>query len=140
MIDIRAKNEAKIKRRLSNIVQKLSESAGGLDDALYKGGLKIETTAVKEYLSGPRPDKLDRVTGTLAASINTQKQGNHTVSIGTNVEYARIHEYGGTIQHAGGGVGYMPARPFLRPAGDDNKAEISEYIQKYIKYVIRDGA
>ena len=41
-------------------------------------------------------------TGRLAGSIQTGKQGHLRYGIGTNVEYARIHELGGTINHPGG--------------------------------------
>ena len=51
-----------------------------------------------KYLSGPRPEKLGRVTSTLARSIHASKatvSGNRiTSSIGTPVVYAPLHEYG----------------------------------------------
>ena len=49
------------------------------------------------------------------------KQGEQiTARIGTNVKYARIHEYGGVIRNAFGRgqhrMAFMPMRPFLRPS------------------------
>lgn len=41
-------------------------------------------------------------TGTLARSIVSGKSGFLRYKIGTNLEYARIHELGGTINHPGG--------------------------------------
>lgn len=149
IVEVRKKNDANIKRRLTNIAKKLQTDADGLDGVLCRAGLKIETTAVKYYLSGPRPDHLDRETGTLAASINTQKRGKGMVSVGTNVEYARIHEYGGTIEQSTGQVAaggivhdkkriiHMPARPFLRTAARDEKDEIDQYIRAYMKNMLK---
>ena len=136
IVEVRKKNDANIKRRLTNIAKKLQTDVDGLDAVLYRAGLKIETTSVRDYLSGPRPDHLDRVTGTLAASINTQKRGKGMVSVGTNVEYARIHEYGGTIQQDKRVI-HMPARPFLRPAGQDEKPAIDRYITAYMKQMLK---
>lgn len=129
MIDIQAKNAGKLKRRLKVIEQKLSSESGGLDDALYKGGLVVEKAAVQNA-SGPRPSHIDRVTGTLTASINTRKTGKATVKVGTNVEYAAIHEFGSSK---------VPARPYLRPALRDNKEVISRYVTSYINNVLNGG-
>jgi phage gpG-like protein len=74
-------------------------------------------------LSGPRPQFLGVVTNRLRSSITatpTIKSGNSYIAkVGTNVEYGRIHEYGGFT-----GKGYavnMPARPFMRPAIEDKQ-------------------
>lgn len=151
-IAVRAKNDKKVSRRLNFIARKLQGDDAGLTSVLMKAGLAVERTAVDYYLSGPRPDHLDRVTGTLAASVNTQVKGKNSVSVGTNVEYARIHEYGGTIEQDTGQVVaagrvydmkriiHMPARPFLRTAARDEKEDVDQYITAYLKSVIREGA
>jgi len=136
IVEVRKKNDANIKRRLTNIAKKLQTDVDGLDAVLYRAGLKIESTAVNYYLSGPRPDHLDRVWGRLAASINTQKKGKGAVSVGTNVEYARIHEYGGTIQQDKRVI-HMPARPFLRTAARDEKEDVDRYITAYLKTMLK---
>jgi len=96
-----------------------------------------EATAKKDYLSGPRPGKLQRRSGRLRGSITSRvRLSGDKVSgeLGTNVIYARIHELGGEIrpktaqylkfQIAGQWRSVkqvlMPARPFLRPAMEDN--------------------
>ena len=135
-VDIRVTNADKVSKRLAEISLKLAEVNSNLSQALMKGGLMVERSAV-ENVSGPRPDKLDRVTGTLAASINTEERTSSSVAVGTNVEYARIHEFGGTIAHVGGGTTHMPARPYLRPALDDNRALVTNYIGGHVKNVIR---
>lgn len=55
----------------------------------------------KNYLGGPRPHKLDQDTGRLTTSIKFRlDKGAKHVSIiyGTDVPYARIHEFGGEIK------------------------------------------
>ena len=49
-------------------------------------------------------------TGTLKKSITTKKIEDGRYRVGTNVKYAKMHEYGGLY-----GNRYYPARPFLRP-------------------------
>ena len=72
-------------------------------DAAAKGlkrGLEFaRTTSQREYLSGPRPKRLDVVTARLRNSIATdvQRSGKGVIGrIGSNVKYARFHEFGFT--------------------------------------------
>jgi phage gpG-like protein len=57
---------------------------------------------MRERLSGPRPQILGVVTGRLRSSITTsgtEREGDSLVNtIGTNVEYAPIHEFGGNFR------------------------------------------
>jgi len=92
--------------------------------ALMACGLLVERTSVTDYLSGPRPDKLDRVTGELAASVNTQPVTPFHVTVGTNKEYAPPHEFG---------TSKLPPRPFLRTALADNQSNILNQITKVIR-------
>ena len=93
------------------------------------GGFVVEAFAKINAGSG-RPG-LNIQSGNLVNSINVSK-GKQTktgawVDIGTNVVYARIHELGGIIKGAFGRVGmivHMPARPYLRPALDENEPKI----------------
>jgi len=83
-------------------------------------------------------------TGALVNSINVS-EGKKTktfadVDIGTNIIYARIHELGGTIsavtakalhwidaatgEHRVAKSVHIPARPYLRPALDENEPSI----------------
>jgi HK97 gp10 family phage protein len=73
-------------------------------------------------------------TSNLLNSISVQEgsgsQSDATVEIGTNVEYAAIHEFGGAINQTnawGKGIVqtiHIPARPYLRPALDENEEDI----------------
>ncbi len=120
--------------------------------ALYKGMRKAmilaSGTARSPYLSGKA---LKRRTGRLRNSIthDVRIQGDKVIgTIGTNVVYGRIHELGGVIRpkvkqllrfHIPG-VGWrsakevtIPARPFLRPALEDNLGEIKKILAKRIE-------
>lgn len=78
--------------------QCLQMAGRGLD-----AGLKhAATVAMKNYLSGPRPEKLDVVTTRLRGSITSKVEsvGEGIIGrIGTNIPYAPVHEFG-LIGHA----------------------------------------
>ncbi len=58
-------------------------------------------------------------TGTLRASIHTVKLADAKYAVGSNVEYALYQERG---------THKMPAQPYLRPALENNQAEIQALI------------
>lgn len=103
-------------------------------DNIEKGGNPTEphseyTPELTEKLRGGTTGDVLNETGKLKASIritaNTVAMGKVYVTIGSELIYAAIHEYGG---HPGGAVkgissdgktslaGYIPPRPYLRPA------------------------
>jgi HK97 gp10 family phage protein len=77
-------------------------------------------------------------TSNLLNSISVQESSggktDATVEIGTDVEYAAIHEFSGTISQTnawGKGISqtiHIPARPYLRPALDENESSIADAI------------
>lgn len=78
-----------------------SRAKGLLRDGLVREaqafGLDSVARAKKDYLSGPRPERLGVVTGRLRSSIASQvdQEGdNISVAVGTNVKYAPAHELG----------------------------------------------
>jgi phage gpG-like protein len=89
--------------------------------SLTQSAIFLSSWIKTNRLSGPRPTILGVRTGRLRSSIATtpaQKSGDtYYCTIGTNVVYARIHEYGGQTgrNHAVN----MPKRPFMRPAVED---------------------
>jgi len=99
-----------------------------LMDAAEAGGFVVEGHAKIKAGSG-RPGLIMR-TGALVNSIIVDKiKKSKTfaqVGIGTNLVYARIHELGGIIKNAFGRgiIVHMPARPYLRPAMDENEKDI----------------
>lgn len=115
-----------------------------------------------DYMKGPRPLKLNRISGYLSGHMNKQVSvdGNTvTTRIGNNMVYARIHELGflGQMQikahqrvvakvfgrpvlahkvdvRAHSRTVNMPKRPYIRPGIDDALPDYRTSIQQ-----IRDG-
>lgn len=109
-------------------------------------------TAVRDTPSSPAGGPPGVRSGRLRASITNARVGKLKWAFGTNVIYARIQEFGGTIQHPGGtaykviGPGkavfvsnanatanmkrtkphtiILPARPFLRPIINTKKKQM----------------
>jgi len=89
-----AEMDAKLKR----LDRSLQRSA--LENALLTGALPIENGAKENVIAKLNTTGL--ATGTLSRSIHTEPSEDNTpdrvfVETGTNVEYAAIHEFGGTI-------------------------------------------
>lgn len=110
----------------------------GLLKGVKKGMLFAEGEAKKSF---GRPGNLKVRSGHLRRSIKTSvKETGDTVQgiIGSNVIYAAIHEFGGM---AGRGLkSKIPARPFLKPALEDNVIAISRIIQKEIAKEVKKNA
>ncbi len=91
-----------------------------IPDALVEIGLRVQREAAQNQIirGGPRgappdPYKLTSRTGTLRRSIRVNRGPLPTaVDVGSDLQYARIHELGGRT----GRGGLMPARPYLTPA------------------------
>jgi phage gpG-like protein len=103
---------------LEELMNKLTASVREdvIKRSLYQGGLLLAGWSKKNRLSGPRPQFLGVVTGRLRSSITaspTEHIGSeYRVRIDTNVEYGPTHEFGSLSRN-------IPARPFLRPALED---------------------
>lgn len=83
---------------------------------------------------GHWPGPILQDTGRLAASFHYNAHED-SVEVGTNVEYAAIHEFGGTIQRTSKkGKGYsirIPARPFL-VVQDEDLDEIVSAVKDFL--------
>lgn len=133
--------EAELFKKLGALIA-IGESAQTVQ-ALEQGGLTLER-GVKENIKKQKLIDL----GNLRASIATAVQEN-IVYVFTNVVYAAIHEFGGTIQgkpwlmfQVGGEWRRVrqvtiPARPYFRPAIDDHRRAISEAVGDAIMKQIR---
>lgn len=72
-------------------------------------------------------------TGRLQGSITSDMVNDHTIAVGTNVEYASYVEYG---------TRYQSAQPYLRPARDSREQEVREAVGAHIEHAldaIREG-
>lgn len=77
------------------------------------------------------------LTGTLRRSIHTEDVGSHVVSVGTDVPYARRQEYGYAGTDRLGRTFHQPARPYLRPALDENRAEMEREFADALEDILR---
>lgn len=98
-------------------LQKITKSAtNNIEQALVDGGLIVERDA---------KFKVPVDTGRLRQSISHKTinfgSKNPAVVVGTNSEYAKHIEYGTSRQ---------PAKPYLLPAFEGNKAKIKKEIKK----------
>ncbi len=137
-------------------VVKKSVTGEVLKKAARAGGGVIETNAKMNASSG-RPG-LNVDTGNLVNSIKVEDgectETHAEVTVGpSNVEYARIHEFGGVIKPTSakmlaweGSDGEMifahevtiPARPYMRPAVDEHKDEIRKAMEEQIQGAINE--
>lgn len=81
-------------------------------------------------------------TGTLRRSIGMEMPSNDVVRIGSDVEYAAIHEYGGTVHVAPFGKGakrpiIIPARPYFRPAAEASKIKAAAEFAREFEEAMR---
>lgn len=115
-------------------------------------GQEVLTRTTEDYLSGPRPKKLGRVSGDLARSINYKIKGNRVV-VGTNLPYGRIHEYGGRIEArnspflvfkvngrwASKKSVRIPERPYLRPGLKDSTKPALTIVSREIDKALKEA-
>lgn len=105
-------------------------------------------------------------TGVLAGNIETVQVAPLIVEVSSNAPHAAIHEFGGTIHHPGGtpyfmrdgkpvfvgNSGYgayhhlpttkphdikMPARPYMAPARDAKKKEVTQLVRKAVDQAVK---
>lgn len=145
--------------------------------ALQDGMALASQITQENYLTGPRPDKLAVVTGRLRHSIRWGAKMGGAPGIfatgvleagggGKELVYARIHEYGGNIDHPGsmahpprkwmkffwkkvGSIVYarftkrhkitIPARPYIRTGMEEALPFIDMAIQDAIDKAYRDS-
>jgi len=75
------------------------------------------------------PGKILQQTGRLAASISPYSDNDQAI-VGTNVEYAEMHQFGG--KDGRGKKANIPARPYLQLT-DQDMEEILKTVKEYLK-------
>ena len=118
------KREITLLKKTAQDLKKLKEKfPKQLTDIISRFTLRTIALSKEEFLSGARPEKLGVVTGRLRASIRAKIDSTErtiTARIGTDVPYAAIHEFGGTlIKKSKTGKTFnvkMKKRSFLEPA------------------------
>jgi len=140
-------------------IQQLQQRLAGLAprvvtqvyEALQPLIYQLLRTAVPKYFAGSASkgsssDLLTSRSGNLLnsvlQSIETKIDGQSlTVSIGSDLKYARIHEYGGFAGRRGpykkkdGHRSYIRPRPYLRPAINDLQQALPDLLEQAIQQV-----
>jgi phage gpG-like protein len=137
----------------ANFDRAAHELRHGLNRHVLKAGLVVAGQAQRN-VTGPRPRNLGVVTGRLRTSIHAQVVRYGTAKIGTNVEYAAIHEYGGMIfAKSGKWLRFqtrdgawrtvdrvrIPARPYLHPALETKRHDVIRIIREVYRGPLRIG-
>ena len=110
------------------LVQKQLDSA--IEQALETIGMQVQNYAVMN-IEKPKPHKNGIVrpnvdTGNLVGSIDHKPEGDRTMVIGTNVEYAPYVELG---------TQKTLAYPFLKPALLDHQTEWQQILSEYLQNI-----
>ena len=93
--------------------------------ASVKDGTGGDTGVRGEYTASSAGNPPGVRTNRLKSSITSQKTGKKKErSVGTNVEYARIHEFGGTINHPGGTRFFIKDGKFI-PVSEKKALELA---------------
>ncbi len=88
-----------------------------------------ESTKKQRKKTGHYPGQILQVTGQLASSISTYYDDNSAI-IGSNLDYAAIHQLGGKTGK--GKKTTIPARPYLQLT-DEDFAEIIDETENFLK-------
>lgn len=142
---------------LEKLPERIKRFRIGIVERVHKmlalSGEHVVGESREKYLSGPRPSKLGRQSGSLARSVTYRVQGSKVI-IGTNLAYARIHEFGGTIKPkkakrlvfriANGEFRSatevkIPARPYLNTALADSRGKVRSIIKRLTDEAYREA-
>jgi len=147
---IKAKGADVAAKRLTNFQKGLIRREKSI---LKDMGEEVVGRSREDYLSGPRPKKLGRVSGNLARTLY-YRVNRGRVDVGSKLPYAPVHEFGATIRatrapflrfktrdgmwHSKKKV-KIPARPFLRPALADalSKGSLRSILLDHIAAAMR---
>jgi len=94
LIQIKQRGEAAVMKAITTLPDRVLQA---MRIGLERGLLGAVAVAQLEYLSGPRPEKLQAVSGRLRQNVSSQVEikGDRVVGlIGANVPYAAFHEFG----------------------------------------------
>jgi HK97 gp10 family phage protein len=119
----------------------LARKLGRLSDAAAGDALEQALTAGALLVRDDAQEKAPYRTGTLRKSIHTETREKTrtqvTVVVGTDVPYARRQELGFSGIDSLGRKYNQPARPYLRPALDENKGAVAREVGEALRDLLR---
>jgi len=127
-----AKQVDELRKRLERWVRVAPEEVAKV---LRKGGEIVRSEVKANHLSGPKMPRgvgdpyratlavrTGRLRGSIALRVMADKNsGKFSAQVGTNVSYARKHEFG---------LEGLPERPFLRPSLEKKRPEVFDMIRE----------
>ena len=134
-------NKRDVMKEVENALRKAARMVGGsveghakeacpVDTGLLRNSITFciggEEPAITDYQSDTKDKDGNVTTGNYEGSAPEDDDGEITVYVGTNVQYAPYQELG---------TANMDARPFLRPAFENNKREIEQIIERCCKEI-----
>lgn len=135
--------------------RELERALQALQDVVRSDVLERSLTAAAQPIQSAARQNAPVLTGTLRRSIHTETTEKSAqrvwVQVGTDLEYAAIHEFGGEIRprraralvfEINGEVVVtqlvrIPARPYLRPAFDQHRDEAVQTFRRSVADQIR---
>jgi phage virion morphogenesis protein len=153
MVDVRYEFEGD--DELKKLMQDIKGKGKNLSVPMKRAGVLMLGSIGKNFDAQGRPDKwsplsqwtLDRrrkegkgakilqETGRLKQSMSYKLEGDNEVAIGTNVEYAKLHNEGGSLK-VGKRTAKIPKRTFLMFQEEDKENIVkifSEYLEEITK-------
>lgn len=85
-------------RQFEAALKSMGDQAGGVLAAAVMAAAMVVTNEAKRLA----PKKTRTLSRSIHAELVTKTATSAEATVGTNVEYARIHEFGGSIKHPGG--------------------------------------
>lgn len=107
--------------------------------AVDRLALELQAKVKRDWLTGPRPQRLGVLSGTLRRSINLARIDTPTevkAQVGTNVIYGHAWELGNVKNWQ---KQVQPARPFLRPAYEELRSHIQATLQTAVTKAVAKG-
>ena len=101
---------------------------------------QVEAEAKRIVYLG-HPNHLKKKTGNLQRSITTELSvtGKEiAASVGTNVGYAPVHEFGAVITDRAGVARFIPPRPFLLPAFEAKRGAVLEDFKNGFRRIVQE--
>lgn len=122
-----------VKRNMEQNMKRAATIIGGMAEGYAKGYAPVDTgllrNSITYALGGESPEHLDYKSndenerGSYDSSAPQDAEGQITVYIGTNVQYAPYQELGAPNVN-------VPAHPFLRPAIENHISEYQEVLKR----------
>jgi len=98
--------------------------------ALTAGAKIVQADAARRAVRSARPRKIGHLADSIIVKTTINKAGETQVLVGPDAK----HWYGAFVEHVTRG---MPARPFLRPALDENQQAVQDAIREELRAEIK---